>query len=136
MAGFMDEFKKGVSKIQESAKNVLEKTDIDEKIVAAAKDIRDRAQELLDKTDVDEKLVEAAKGLRDKTQEAFKAAEPKAKDAMDKLQEEAAAQFERIRAAAKGTDPIHDFMNRQNAPAEEAPAEEPEEIPEEDDVME
>lgn len=145
MAGFMDEFKKGVSKIQESAKNVLEKTDIDEKIVAAAKDIKDRAQELLDKTDVDEKLVEAAKGLRDKAQEAFKAAEPKAKDAMDKLQEEATAQFERIRAAAKGTDPIHDFMNRQNAPAEapaedapveETPAEEPDEIPEEDDVME
>ena len=149
MAGLMDEVNKAVNKIQETAKNVLDKTDIDEKIVGAAKDLKGKAQELLDKTDVDEKIVDAAKGLKDKAQEAldktdvdekivdaakglkdnaeglFKQAEPKAKDAMDQLTEEANAQFEKIRAAAKGTDPIHDFMNKKNAPAEEA--EEPKE---------
>lgn len=147
MAGFIDEIKKGVSKIQETAKDMLDKTDIDEKIVAAAKDLAGKAKDALDKTDVDDKIIDAAKGLKDKASEVLKAAEPKAKDAMDKLQEEATEQFEKIRAAAKGTDPIHDFMNRQSAPAEEpaeapaeepveAPAEEPEEIPEEDEVME
>ena len=68
---------------------------------------------------------------------------------MDKIQEEAAAQFEKIRAAAKGSDPIHDFMNQTRQPEEqpevspeaqpEAPEVQPEEDPEEpteDDVME
>lgn len=144
MAGFMDELNKAVSKLQESAKSVLDKTDIDDKIVAAAKDLKAKAQEVLDKTDVDDKVVEtakglkakaqsvldktdvdekiaeAAKGLKDKAQEAFKAAvkagepEPECKDAMDRIEDEAAEQFEQIRAAAKGTDPIHDYMNQKN----------------------
>ena len=120
---------------------MLDKTDIDEKIVEAAKDLKDKAQAALDKTDIDEKSVEAAKGLKDEAQAALdktqvddKLAEAaknlkqvltpteREKDAMDVIKEEVTAQFDQIRAAAKGTDPIHDFMNRQNAPAAEAPA--------------
>ena len=117
MAGLLDEVNKAVSKIQESAKSVLDKTDIDEKIVEAAKDLKDKAQAALDKTQVDDKLAEAAKNLK----QALTPTE-REKDAMDVIKEEVTAQFDQIRAAAKGTDPIHDFMNRQNAPAAEAPA--------------
>ena len=149
MAGLLDEVNKAVSKIQESAKSVLDKTDIDEKIVEAAKDLKDKAQAALDKTDIDEKLADAAKELKnrahaalEKTQVDDKLAEAaknlkqvltpteREKDAMDVIKEEVAAQFDQIKAAAKGTDPIHDFMNRQNAPAAEAPA--AEEPPEEE----
>ena len=138
MAGLMDELKQAVNKLQESTKNVLDKTDIDEKIVAAAKDLKGKAQEILektdvdekiaeaaksmkekaqsilDKTDVDEKITEAAKGLADKAQELFKGGEEKPKDAMDVIEDEAAAQFKEIRDAANGTDPIHDFMNKKS----------------------
>ena len=48
MAGLLDEVNKAVSKIQESAKSVLDKTDIDEKIVEAAKDLKEKAQAALD----------------------------------------------------------------------------------------
>ena len=148
MAGLMDELNNAVSKLQEAAKNVLDKTDIDEKIVAAAKDLKakaqealektdvdekvvetakglkDKAQAVLDKTDVDEKIKEAAKGLKDKAQEAFKAAtqageakvdavKEDTRDAMDKIRDEAKEQFEHIRAAKSGTDPIHEFMKQQ-----------------------
>ena len=39
MAGLMDELNNAFSKLQDAAKNVLDKTDIDEKIVEGAKDI-------------------------------------------------------------------------------------------------
>ena len=117
MAGLLDEVNKAVSKIQESAKRVLDKTDIDEKIAEAAKELKDRAHAALEKTQVDDKLAEAAKNLK----QALTPTE-REKDAMDVIKEEVAAQFDQIKSAAKGTDPIHDFMNRQNAPAAEAPA--------------
>ena len=69
MEGFKDSLNKAVSKIQEGAKGLLDKTDIDEKVVATAKDLKGKAQELLDKTDVDEKVVAAAKDLKGKAQE-------------------------------------------------------------------
>ena len=69
MEGFKENLNKAVSKIQEGAKGLLDKTDLDEKVVAAAKDLKGKAQELLDKTDVDEKVVSAAKDLKGKAQE-------------------------------------------------------------------
>jgi len=46
-------------KIQE----ILDKTDIDEKIVDAAKGLKDKVQDALDKTDIDEKIVDGAKNV-------------------------------------------------------------------------
>lgn len=69
MAGLMDELNKAAAKLQESAKALLDKTDIDEKVIAAAKDVQVKAQELLDKTDIDEKVVAAAKDVQAKAQE-------------------------------------------------------------------
>ncbi len=166
MAGLMDELNKVVKNVQDGAKELLDKTDIDEKIVSAAKDLKDRAQEALDKTDIDEKLAVAAKDLKDKAQETFekvrpgveetlakagagakdlidKANEklngPQTKDAMDHIREEVDAQVNKIRAAAHGTDPIHDFFNPKPAaePAPEAePVAEPEPAPEAEPVTE
>ena len=119
MAGLLDEVNKAVSKIQESAKSVLDKTDIDEKIVEAAKDLKDKAQAALDKTQVDDKLAEAAKNLK----QVLTPTE-REKDAMDVIKEEVAAQFDQIKAAAKGTDPIHDFFNKKEE-AVDAGAEQP-----------
>ena len=75
MAGLMDELNKAVSKIQEGAKNVLDKTDIDEKIVEGAKGLKEKVQGALDKTDIDEKVVEGAKGLLGKIGGLFKGKE-------------------------------------------------------------
>ena len=48
------------------AKEALDKTDIDEKIVDAAKGLKGKVQEALDKTDIDEKIVEGAKNIAGK----------------------------------------------------------------------
>ena len=40
-------------------------------MVEAAKDLKAKAQELLDKTDIDEKIVDGAKGIVDKIGEFF-----------------------------------------------------------------
>lgn len=140
MAGLMDDLNHAVSRIQDGAKELLDKTDIDEKIVDAAKDLKDRAQAALDKTDIDEKIVGAAKEIKDKAQAAFEQARPgveeafgkasagakelfdksvaslkgsETKDAMAQIREEVDAQVQAIRAAAKGaSDPIHDFFNK------------------------
>ena len=129
----MGGLKDGLKKLQDSAKELLDKTDIDDKIVGAAKD-------LLDKTDIDERIVDAAKDLKEKAQEAYEKARPgvedafnkasagakelfdksiegikgpeKPKDAMEVIQDEVDEQVEIIRGAAEGTDPIHDFFNK------------------------
>lgn len=148
MAGLMDELNKVFTKAQEGAKELLDKTDIDEKLTGAAKDLKGKAQELLDKTDIDEKLAGAARDLKQKAQDTFEKARPgveeafgkatagakelfdksveklnapETKDAMDRIHDQVADQVEKIRAAAKGTDPIHDFFNKK-AEAEAAAA--------------
>jgi len=139
MAGMMDELNKAISRVQEGAKEFLDKTDLDEKLTGAARDLKGKAQELLDKTDIDEKIVGTARDLKQKAQEAFDKARPgveeafgkasagakelfdksveklntpETKDAMDRIHDQVAEQVDRIRAAAKGTDPIHDFFNK------------------------
>lgn len=49
--------------VKEKVNNVLDKTDIDEKIVGAANKVADTTKDLLDKTDIDDKIVDAAKGV-------------------------------------------------------------------------
>ena len=60
-----EEVKSGIS---DTIQNILDKTDIDEKVVDAAKGLKDKVQDVLDKTDIDEKVADAAKGLKDKVQ--------------------------------------------------------------------
>ena len=122
------------------AKDFLDKTDIDEKLAGAAKDLKEKAKAALEKTDVDDRIMDAAKGLKEKAQEAYEKARPgvedafnkasagakelfdksiegikgpeKPKDAMEVIQDEVDEQVEIIRGAAEGTDPIHDFFNK------------------------
>lgn len=140
MAGILDGLNKAFSKLQnlgkrsaDAAKGALDKTDIDEKIVEAAKGIKNKAQDVLDKTDIDEKITDAAKGLYEKGKQTVdsaaeaiaKAREPAPKDAMDELKDEVDAQYQQIRAAATSTDSIHDFIQNKYH-AEEAVPEAPE----------
>ena len=61
--GAIEAIKAEAAKVLEKMQALLDKTDVDEKIVEAAKGLKEKAQELLDKTDVDEKIVEGAKNL-------------------------------------------------------------------------
>ena len=150
MSGLMDELNKAVSKVQEGAKDLLDKTQIDEKIVGAAKDLKDKTQEFLDKTDIDDKITGVARDLKARAQETFEKARvqetfdkaaagakslfeqslekvqpSKPKDAMEQIQDEVDQQVKDIRTAATASDPIHDFFqqkyNSDDAPKEEAP---------------
>lgn len=152
MAGMMDELNKALEKVRDGAKSILDRTDIDEKLIGAARDVKDRAQALLDKTDIDdkivgaakdlkdraqalfeqtdidEKVIGAAKGLKDKAQQVFDKARPgvedalgKAaemvqnlhpKDAMDDIKQGVSEQVEKIRAASKESNPIHDYIQQ------------------------
>ena len=129
MAGLMDELNRVAAKVQDGAKELLDKTDIDEKIVSAARELKDRAQQAYEKVrpDVEATLAKAsvgAKELIDKGIEKLNA--PETKDAMDQIREQVDAQVARIRAAATTSDPIHDFFNsKPEAPAEEPAVEEP-----------
>ena len=51
--------------------DVLDKTDIDEKIVGAAKDVKEKVQGVLDKTDIDDKIVDGAKSVINKIGSIF-----------------------------------------------------------------
>ena len=148
MANFLDELNKAAEKLQASAQSLLDKTDIDEKIVAAATDAWAKAQSLLDQTDIDEKALAAAGNLKDKAQAILEKACPAALDgakdlmdkgakklqqmregdAMDQIGRDVAEQVEKIRAAATSAiDPIHAFMQSQlhdEAKAAEAAVEE------------
>ena len=61
--------KKPLDALRGKVQELLDKTDIDEKIVAGAKGLKDKAQELLDKTDVDEKIVDGVKGAAAKVKD-------------------------------------------------------------------
>ena len=110
MAELFDELNKAVSRVQEGAKAFLDKTDIDEKIVDAAKDLKNKAQEALDKTDLDEKLVGAFKDIKGKAQETFEKARPGVEEALNKVGAEAKALFDRGVEAVKGN-PAGDAMD-------------------------
>ena len=73
--------------------------------------------------DLGGKAVEGAKKVEETVDQAKKAAPEAPKDAMDQIKSEVDAQVEKIRSAATGTDPIHDFMQGKRAEAAaEAPA--------------
>ena len=89
---------------------------------------------LLDKTNIDEKIVETAKGLKDKAVDTFnkvasgteKAADAP-KDVMSQIKAEVDDQVSQIRSAATGTNSIHDYIqNKYHSEAHEAPAAAPE----------
>ena len=52
--------------ISNSVNEVLDKTEIDDKIVEATNKVKDKTKEVLDKTDVDEKIVEGVKKTKEK----------------------------------------------------------------------
>ena len=87
-------------------------------------------KDLLDKTDIDEKIVETAKGLKDKAVDTFnkvttsaeKAADAP-KDVMSQIKTEVDDQVSQIRSAATGTNSIHDYIqNKYHPETAEAPA--------------
>ena len=61
----------GAKDLKKKVQGVLDKTDIDEKIIEGAKDLKEKAQGLLDKTDVDEKIVDGAKNVINKLGSLF-----------------------------------------------------------------
>ncbi len=67
------EAEEAVEAVQDKAEEVVEAAeDKAEEAADAAKGLKDKVQELLDKTDVDEKIVEGAKGLFGKITGLFK----------------------------------------------------------------
>ena len=62
---------KAAGGLGDKIQGILDKTDIDEKIVEGAKDLKEKAQGLLDKTDVDEKIVDGAKNVINKLGSLF-----------------------------------------------------------------
>ncbi|MBR3211352.1 MAG: hypothetical protein IKF71_05405 [Bacilli bacterium] len=67
--GNFDEIKKSIN---DNINDVLDKTDIDDKIVAAAGKVKETTKDILDKTDIDDKIVDAAKKAKDKIKEKTK----------------------------------------------------------------
>ena len=61
--GSFDEIKESISN---NINEVLDKTEIDDKIVEAAGKVKDAAQNVLDKTEIDEKIVDATKKVKEK----------------------------------------------------------------------
>ncbi len=55
-----------VDEVKDKVDNLLDKTDIDEKIVGAAGSAKEKAKELLDKTDIDEKIAGKIDDLKEK----------------------------------------------------------------------
>ena len=51
------------------AKEVLDKTDLDEKLFDAVDKAQDKAKEVLDKTDIDEKIMDAANQVKDRAED-------------------------------------------------------------------
>lgn len=64
--GNFDEIKQTIS---DNINDVLDKTDLDEKIVAAAGKVKDATQDLLDKTEIDDKIVDLAQKTKEKIKE-------------------------------------------------------------------
>ena len=70
-----DELNKVIENVKGKVQEVLDKTDVDEKVLEAVKGIPGKLQALLDKTDIDEKIVDGAKNLTDKVGELLKGKE-------------------------------------------------------------
>ena len=68
-SGNFDEIRESITsdlnEVKEKINDVLDKTDVDEKIVDAYEKVLDATKDLLDKTDVDEKIVDTAKKAKD-----------------------------------------------------------------------
>ena len=60
-----------VKGLKSMAKEALDKTDIDEMVLEAVKDLKGKAKEALDKTDIDEKIIEGAKDIVGKIGDLF-----------------------------------------------------------------
>ncbi len=71
--GLFDEMK-------DKAKEVLDKTDLDEKILEKAVELKDKAKEALEKTDIDDKIKAKAGELRDKAAEFLGGASEEVKE--------------------------------------------------------
>ena len=66
--GNFDEIREDV---KEKVQEVLDKTEIDEKIVEVSNNMKEKVQEVLDKTEVDEKIVEVSTDVKEKVQKVF-----------------------------------------------------------------
>ena len=75
--------------LKDKAGEFLEKTNIDEKVVEKAGELKDKAGELLEKTDLDEKIAEKAGALKDKVAGLFGKAEEAAEDLKAKAEDAA-----------------------------------------------
>lgn len=57
--------------VKDKVQEVLDKTEIDDKIVEAADTAKEKVQGVLDKTEVDEKIVEASHDVKEKVEDVF-----------------------------------------------------------------
>ena len=78
--GLMDDLKGKVNEI-------LDKTDIDEKIVEGVSELKDKAKGFLDKTDVDEKIAAGVSGLKEKAEGLLNTAEDVKDEAVQAAEE-------------------------------------------------
>ena len=58
-------------KVRDSVNEFLDKTDLDEKVVAGAKSVKEKVTEALDKTDLDEKVMAGVKSVKDTVTDAM-----------------------------------------------------------------
>ena len=125
----MGGLKDGLKKLQDSAKELLDKTDIDDKIVGAAKDfldktdiddklagaakdLKEKAKAALEKTDMDDRIMDAAKGLKEKAQEAYEKARPGVEYAFNKASAGAKELFDKSIEGIKGPEKPKDAMEQ------------------------
>lgn len=59
----INEVKGTVEGVKSKVTEILDKTDIDEKIIANSGAIKDKVTDILDKTDIDDKIIEKAKDV-------------------------------------------------------------------------
>lgn len=60
-----DNISNNIDDVKEKINDVLDKTDIDDKIIEATSKIKESAKDVLDKTDVDDKIIEATNKVKD-----------------------------------------------------------------------
>ena len=58
--------------LKDKAQEVLDKTDIDDKVKAEAKELKAKAQDALDKVDIDEKIEDGVNKIKDGIEGACK----------------------------------------------------------------
>ena len=86
--------------LKEKAKEALDKTDIDEKIAAKAGELKEKAKEALNKTDIDDKILAKAGELKDKAAAALGAAQGKAEAAAEEAAQTVEEAAQTVEAAA------------------------------------